>query len=305
MIPRPTPAPWLPWCVTHLPDATGHPLELHLPFGRIAALRFGTPGGIPVLALHGWLDNAASFIPLAAHLDPALDIVAIDLPGHGRSDWLPAGQPYLITHAVPQVLAIADALGWDRFSLLGHSMGGAIGSLVAAAAPKRIRRLVSIDALGPLAAQPDTSVEQLRRYVAANRKTQRPRRVFADRQAMVELRMAHNHLDQANAQRLVERGSCPVEGGWQWSSDPALTQPTALYLAESQVGELLTAIACPVTVIAGQQGMLLPPLRDTRLAWLQVARLVPLPGGHHLHMDHAHSVAAALPIEEFTQASAG
>ena len=59
-------------------------IAIEIGLGRIAGLRFGRQGAIPVLALHGWLDNAASFVPLARHL-AGLDLVAVDLPGHGRS----------------------------------------------------------------------------------------------------------------------------------------------------------------------------------------------------------------------------
>ncbi|RZA20347.1 MAG: alpha/beta fold hydrolase, partial [Lysobacteraceae bacterium] len=118
---------------------------IDIPLGRIAALR--THGDGPrVLALHGWLDNAASFIPLSPHLHQ-LDVVAIDLPGHGRSAHLPAGTDYSFVGAMNAVLDVADALGWARFALLGHSMGAGIASLIAAACPQRIERLLAIDAL--------------------------------------------------------------------------------------------------------------------------------------------------------------
>ena len=110
---------------------------LEIPMGRIAGLRGGRGTGLPVLALHGWLDNAASFVPLAAHLD-GIELVAPDLPGHGRSAHLPRGADYSFAGAVASVLDIADALGWTRFALLGHSMGAGIGSLVAAACPQRV-----------------------------------------------------------------------------------------------------------------------------------------------------------------------
>lgn len=291
------PTRWPRWCATPLAEDGGRGLVLELPFGRIAALRSGTPGGEPVLALHGWLDNAASFLPLAAHLPAHLDLVAVDLPGHGRSDWLPPGHPYLLPLAVPQVLAIADALGWDRFALLGHSMGGAIASLVAAAAPERITAVASIEAIGPLAATPGESLDRLRRFVRAAATPQRPRRVFADRQAMVALRMARNGLDEAGARLLVERGSVAVDGGWQWSSDPALTRPSPVYLAEAQVRELLAGIACPVRVIVAGEGLLPPSLCGGRLACLARGSVQRLPGGHHLHLGDPAGVAAALAAE--------
>ena len=98
--------------------------EIGIPLGRIGALRQGEPDAPKVLALHGWLDNAASFVPLAEHLH-GIDLVAIDQPGHGRSAHLPPGTDYSFVGAMNAVLDVADALGWERFALLGHSMGPA------------------------------------------------------------------------------------------------------------------------------------------------------------------------------------
>ncbi len=67
--------------------------SVDIPLGRITGLRAGAEGTPKVLALHGWLDNAASFVPLAAQLAD-IDLVAPDLPGHGHSAHLPAGADY-------------------------------------------------------------------------------------------------------------------------------------------------------------------------------------------------------------------
>lgn len=282
-----------------LPDPAE--LTLCLPWGRVAALRLGTPGGRPVLALHGWLDNAASFIPLAAHLAPDWDIVAVDLPGHGHSDWLPAGQPYLLPFAVPQVLDIADALGWGTFDLMGHSMGGALGCLVAAAAPQRIGRLACIEALGPLADTGDT-VERLQRFVQSSRTPARPRRLAASPDVLVQLRMAHNGLDQCSARLLVERGSEVVDGQWRWCSDPALTRPAPSYLAEPQVMALLGAITCPVHVVLAHDGRVPAARALQRQSALQQAHVAWIEGGHHVHLTAPRQTAQALQALGFDPA---
>ena len=137
---------------------------LEIPLGRIAAL-CNDGRGPRVLALHGWLDNAASFLPMAPFLD-GLELVAIDLPGHGRSAHLPPGADYSFAGTIASVLDVADALGWERFALLGHSMGAGIASLAAAACPQRIDKLVAIEALGALADEAGHTVQRMREAVA-------------------------------------------------------------------------------------------------------------------------------------------
>ncbi|EXJ09220.1 alpha/beta fold hydrolase [Nitrincola nitratireducens] len=63
-----------------------------LPHITLSALVQGEPGSPPVLALHGWLDNAASFRALARHL-PQVNLIAVDLAGHGFSEHRPKAFP--------------------------------------------------------------------------------------------------------------------------------------------------------------------------------------------------------------------
>ena len=84
-------------------------ITLQVPLGQLAALR-NDGSGPRVLALHGWLDNAASFLPMAPYLRD-FDLVALDLPGHGRSMHLPPGADYSFPGAIANVLDAADALG--------------------------------------------------------------------------------------------------------------------------------------------------------------------------------------------------
>ncbi|TDK28974.1 alpha/beta fold hydrolase [Luteimonas terrae] len=275
---------------------SGRPFELEIGIGTVRGLRFGTEGGRRVLALHGWLDNAASFVPLAAQLD-GLDLVAPDLPGHGRSAHMPPGTDYTFVGAVHQVLDIADALGWQRFALLGHSMGAGIASLVAAAVPDRVERLVAIEALGALPETEPETVPRLRDAVAASRSLgQRPLRVFPDLDAPVRARMRVNALSEPVARLLVERGVQPVDGGHVWCSDPRLTIPTAVRMTPGQVDALIAGIDCPTRVIYADppQPYLPEPDRSRRARLLPQGDLVVMAGGHHLHMEQPAEVAAAI-----------
>lgn len=271
-------------------------VSLRVPGGTIAALATGEAGGRRVLALHGWLDNAASFVPLAPHL-AGVDLVAPDLPGHGRSFHLAPGADYSFAGAVDAVLDIADALGWDTFTLLGHSMGAGIASLVAAGCPERVERLVAIEALGALPESADRTAARLREAVAARRALAGKRlRVFGDPAPAVRARMAANALGEASARLLVERGLREVEGGYAWSSDPRLTLPTMVRMTPEQVDDLVAGIACRTRVIYADppQPYLPEPDRSRRARLLPRGELVVIPGGHHLHMEQPGDVAAAI-----------
>lgn len=273
-------------------------LTLDSPIGPLRALRLGERGGAPVLALHGWLDNAASFVPMAPYLS-GLDVVALDLPGHGRSAHLAAGAEYSLVNALHTVLDAADALGWERFALLGHSMGAGIASILAAACPERVSRLVVIEALGALADTLERTTVRLRDAVAAQRAVRhKSLRVFPDLDTAVRARMQANDLGEDAARLLVTRGTRRSDdgSGWVWSSDPRLTTPTAVRMTEAQVADMLAHIQCPVRAVFAENA---PPyfpetLRRERLARLREATLVVLPGTHHLHMEQPQAVAGAV-----------
>lgn len=249
-----------------------------------------------VLAVHGWLDNAASFVPMLPYLG-GLDLVALDLAGHGYSGHRPQGTDYSLIDYMADIDAVLDALGWPRASLLGHSLGGAVATVYAAAAPERVGRLALIEALGPIAAAPGSALPRIREALAQRRGAVGSRlRVFPDRMTAVRARMQANGLSEPAARLLVERGVAPVEGGFTWRSDPRLRLTSPVRADEASVREWIAGIECPVRLVAAAEAppYFTPALREGRIAALREGRLSVLPGGHHLHMESPEAVAAVL-----------
>ena len=94
-----------------------------------------------VLALHGWFGSARGWGYLPEYLNTAdFTYVFPDLRGYGSRRGEPGA--YTMAEAAADAIALADDLGWDRFSLVGHSMGGVAIQHVLLQAPHRIRRLI-------------------------------------------------------------------------------------------------------------------------------------------------------------------
>ena len=271
----------------------GRPFSVDTPSaGRLAGLRWGSTGGQRLLAVHGWLDNAASFELLAPLLTNA-DIAAIDLPGHGHSDHRPGGARYHLLDYLAPVLEAADALAWDELVLVGHSLGAITTALLSVIAPERVRGLVLIEGLGPPAETPQQGPQRLRRALERYRGLHgRVPPVYPDLKVLTAARVRVGDVGEAAARRLVERNAREVEGGFTWRSDTRLRLPALQYMSEPQVLAYLAAVTVPTLLLIASDGILVKhPATPGRVEGLQNAAVKTLPGGHHLHMENPVPVA--------------
>lgn len=120
-------------------------LRIPVPGGELAVLRWAAsdPGAPTVLALHGITANGLSWGPVARRLAGRATLVAPDLRGRAGSSALPG--PYGIGVHADDAAAVADALGFDRPVLAGHSMGAFTAALAAVRHPGRFGRLLLVD----------------------------------------------------------------------------------------------------------------------------------------------------------------
>ena len=266
---------------------------LELPHLTLRALTWGGDAAPPLLALHGWLDNAGSYAHLAPRMAEHRRFIALDLPGHGHSDHVPPGTHYHFVDYVRATLAAADRLGLQRFDLLGHSLGAGIAAMVAAAAPARIRRLLLIEGLGPLGDDGTRTLERFREGmdVPANGKGLR---VFRDIDQAIAARAIAGGLRADLARPIVERGLAEVADGWRWRSDPRLTRTSPLRLAETQIHALLRGIEAPTALLLARPATSYLPSEPMarRAACVADIAISHMDGGHHLHLEHPDAVAA-------------
>lgn len=280
------------------------PLQWRVNNLMLAGLSWGERGERPLLALHGWLDNAASFACLAPLLT-GYHVVALDLTGHGQSSWRSADAGYQIWDDLPEILGVLDALGWETFDLLGHSRGAIISTLLASAFPERVRGIVLLDAVSPEAVAEARFPTQLRTALDDKRRLlNRANRVFSTLDAAVDSR-AINGLPTQAARMLTERNLRSVEDGVTWTTDPRLRGASAVKLTEGHIRAVLQGLTMPVLLMLASHS---PQTSSHASRWRehvssQIKHLVlqEISGGHHFHMESCVNVVAQ-HIEEFLSA---
>jgi pimeloyl-ACP methyl ester carboxylesterase len=234
-----------------------------------------------VIALHGWFGSALGWGHLTDYLNTAqFTYVFPDLRGYGSRRDEPGD--FTMAEAGADAIALADALGWDRFSLVGHSMSGVAIQHVLDQAPHRVRRLVGVAPVPATGLPLGESEWSLFTSAAASPASR----------AMI--------VNYATGSRLAPRF---VDLIVRHSLDNANEQAFGSYLYTWARADILGRIKgneVPVKVIAGEYDPT-QPAEFMEQAWLQVypnSELEVLRGTGHYPM-YETPVALAVSIEEF------
>jgi len=279
-------------------QAKAAPVNIHLSWGTLEGLHWSRPGAPKALCLHGWLDNAASFVPLAPFLTD-FDLLALDFAGHGFSSHRPETSRYYYADYLYDVDQALDVLGWDNCHFIGHSMGGGIASCVAAALPERVNRLVMLDAVGILSLPSDQAARQLRMSMKSARKSRSNLRPYESVEQAMLARQKDSALSDAAARLLCERSLEHTGDFYQWRTDPRLNWRSPQLMTDEQVLCLLAAVLSPTLVITSPAVMeyLGAEKMQKRLSAIKDCRHAAADGHHHFHMDQPRRTGAQ--IKEF------
>ena len=263
--------------------------------GDIAALEWGAGNTNLILALHGWLDNAASFSQLAPILAMQdYHVIAIDFPGHGRSHHRAVGHNYGFIDYLLDIQPVFDQLT-QPFTVVAHSMGAALGSMYVAAYPEAVDKLVLIENLGAIPPyQKGEATENLRNSLDEWRShSLEHQRHYPSINHAVKARQKATPMPADILRPMIERGLGKTVKGFHWRTDKRLRLGSLVRLDEQQIQEFLADIEVPTQLILAEplSYAMNYPTMTARINALSPTQMDKLAGDHHLHMTQADAVA--------------
>jgi pimeloyl-ACP methyl ester carboxylesterase len=263
-------------------------------------LEWGEASGEPLILVHGFLDQAASWNPfvnfLQARLGTAPWIIAPDCRGHGDSGWVGAGGYYHFPDYLFDLNCLIRTLGTERLKLVGHSMGGSISFLYSGTFPQKVQKLVLIEGIG--AAGMNFSDAPLRMEKWISELHDRGRNHFREYNSVEagarQLQQTNPRLNSQTALHLARSGMKQnAKGKSIWKFDPLhrTTSPQPFYSA--QAIEFLRRIECPVLVVDGRHSRHAQhPDRQQRLAVIREKHFAVIDNaGHMVHQDNPEGLA--------------
>lgn len=272
------------------------PVEIEFTFNgfRYAGQVWGRENQVPVLAIHGWLDNSSSFHFLAPKLTDT-HIVAPDLAGHGFSDHRKGLSDYPIWSETAELFAIADSMGWDRFAVIGHSRGAMMALLLAATFPERITHLILLDALlqPPVQANqaPDRMVKSIREM---HRRLQRAKSCYPTYEEAIQARCQSefSKITQQSAEILASRGLVKMEQGYHWHADGKLWAASKVALTAEQLYAFIKKITSSSLLLIAKHGLKRKIIPNSNYESFinsiideMCLKTEEFDDGHHLHME--------------------
>lgn len=237
-----------------------------------------------VIALHGWFGDRDAFRKIRPYLNgDAFTYAFPDYRGYGEARDLPG--EYTVAEVAGDVIALADKLGWEEFSLIGHSMGGSVIQRVMLDAPGRVRRLVGVS---PVPASGVPFDDQSWALFAGAADEPANRRTIID--FTTGGRLPGAWLDEM------------VDHSLRVSTVPAFRAYLDAW-ARTDFHAEVEGNTTPVLVIAGAHDLALSPdvMRETWLRWYPNAEFTTFSDAGHYAMDETPLALVAV-VERFLAA---
>ena len=248
---------------------------------RLHVHEWGPSDGPPLLCLHGITSWGGRFRRLAETRLGAFHVVAVDLRGHGESDWEP---PWSLGAHVGDIVDTLDSLQLARVDVVGHSFGGRIALELGARHPERVDRIVLLDPA--VWVPPHIALE----YAESAREDMS----YASIEEAIAERLSRN----TGTDEALVREELPLhlrrseDGRWR-----GRFTPSAIVTAYSEMAKSppLEGVAAPTLLVRGRESEVAPEaLADVVCETMADCRAVTVPGGHIVMWDAFDETADAI-----------
>ena len=249
---------------------------------------WGDEANPPLMLIHGNRDHARTWDQVAVQLKQEYCVYAVDLRGHGDSQWS-VGSQYSLPEFVLDVAMLGRELNRNPLTVIGHSLGGAVALEYTGVFPQFVKKVVAVEGLGPPVREPVAASSRMRSWIAQMQEfdTRKPRRYAALADATKRMLEENPHLTGDMARHLTLHGMRPNDDGkltWKFDNYVRLHSPYEFNIAEAR--EIWNQIRCPTLLIRGSESWASDPEQDGKATAFHDYRSVLVKdAGHWVHHD--------------------
>ena len=202
---------------------------------------------------------------------------------------------------VLDIAALAETIGRERFTLIGHSMGGGVALQYAGVRAERIEKVVSIEGLGPRMMPRRSAHARMREWLDDMRglEGRRPRRYPTIEAAVTRMEEENPHLTPEMARHLTVHGSRQNDDStysWKFDNNVRAHSPYEFNIEDAR--DIWNQVRCPVLLIRGDESWAGDPEEDGRASAFHDYRSIVIEdAGHWVHHDQLEPFLAA--VREF------
>ena len=249
---------------------------------------WGDESNPPLLLIHGNRDHARTWDQVAIQLKREFCVYAVDLRGHGDSQWS-VGSQYSLPEFVLDVAALGRELDRNPLTVIGHSLGGAVALEYTGVFPQFVKKLVAVEGLGPPMREPVPASTRMRSWISQMQEfdTRKPRRYASLDDATKRMLEENPHLTADMARHLTLNGMRTNDDNtlsWKFDNYVRLHSPYEFNIAEAR--EIWNQIRCPTLLIRGSESWASDPEQDGKATAFHSYRSVLVKdAGHWVHHD--------------------
>jgi pimeloyl-ACP methyl ester carboxylesterase len=257
---------------------------------------WGDPTRESLILVHGNRDQCRSWDffadALFAQGSPSFHVIALDLRGHGDSDWSLPERGYQHEDFILDLAGIVRHLRKDSVTLIGHSLGGSISMLFAGSFPTKVRRLVLIEATGPHA-RSDNDVPDLLAGWVEGEGSQTENSIYpGPNDATGAIKKRFPMIPDGARAHMARYGTKVSGQGYVWKYDPRVRSQSYSNFTEGQIHAFIKRIQCPTLLLFGAEAGFKKSPRFSRVGLFKNGKVVEIPGcGHHVPHEKPNELA--------------